>query len=730
MIMSSAARRKFKEVMESLETQLARDYYHVKRVTRELNSAIESMRLNGTELLNGSTTTDTSIFYSIWDSFEETIGRIIEQPFVEVVVAYGRERFENGCSILKKFISRETDVDASWHDLATTIRVQMHDLKERVNGIDPPQATIKSLAPISAAIRVFWESLSHANRPIFRSHRFSAQEQKDNQRKVSIYFEDSWKCMRHTSEVIGLDSGYDPWRGDHTRAWKKVLMSAGKALSELFPAGMRLRRRTRRSETPREIEKVLDEEQGYTKRNWDKLNEKIRALEDEVERLTRELHEERAKEQKEPTSQWMPRKISDQTLLIANLKASIARLQKMMRFHVSGRSEESDGDELVGLRKENELLKIENERLVQMIKSQKYRDREILKMVNVEAVPTGELLEEGFVRLREEVKLLRMRLETIEEENVTLVKKAAKKRQYKEEVIAAIGKMAKLEEKHETEHRALADSLAALSVFEGEAIDCKGRVAELERDNEEERERTERDKREMSQRMEALSGEEKIARQAMQVTESDMEKIIAENRDLAIRIQYLMVREHDLTVVVNQKNEEIDGLMCREKVLDRMTERVVQLGQEIEQQSLVRKAAQERVADFEIQVSVIEGLRRKNTLLASHLDAMKLKYSVVYKADDEHVRWLRAKDVRIAELEAELEVSREQIHEHNNVITEMRRVLKDRRSQDLLIEQIVDARSLKTELTRTRSNVDDREDEMHDMVVKHLFCEPDSIFVN
>ena len=771
--MSRSKSRTFSSAVKGLQDQLEKDFYLPRKVRSEFNGYLATLRDRGVSLLeSGSKRRDTDTFYAVWDAFSNNELSICSVSFFDVAIAYVQEHFKEAHRLLSVLISEEIEVSPEFESAAeriadefASLKVEIEELKKNVVREDG-SIDFEKLSDVAGRIRQFSASLRGVNHPIFESKRFDKQTQKQNEYNCKVHIDNCWKCLTHSSEVPERDADYDPWNGDHLRTWRRLIRRTNAVFEELFPRGKARKTAEKglqsaldwldpgdepvskeiqpraESETPPSVSEVGSDNQDEVIRA---LKREIRQLKRQVRDLMMELEDEKEKNRNnlerlrkaaskktemelQQENDHLKDKIKEQAANIETLKGSIAHLQAILRYRAVGNGEnDAVLEDNVDLRKQNEMLRIEVEKLKEQMQEQLYRDGNVVKLGSLNEVPSGSALPGQYKMLQEQNLQLQKQMDQMNVENLLLRKKAAKKRQYKQDAKVALEGKAEMIADKEREREEYERKLKGLAEVQQNNANLKSQLVVLQKKLD--------SVRRNSMDQTAGTDEEKVRLEdtiaALKKNEEYLSKNVNKekkaNADLAKQIEKLESEQTRLKGVVKEKDQEIETLLDQLHTAGAAQQKFDDLQKSTSKLRQSQNLSEQKILDYEMQLAEMNRIKTENQGLAKKLEMAEEKAKTHKTKSTEQEKLIKDQALRIKELETEADVLRTRTEDQERLLKKLqkgngsdqdeklRQMLQEK---DDLYSQLVSSKSISMEVIKLKTELDSKDDEIAELKIQ------------
>ena len=770
--MSRTKSRTFNSAVKGLEDQLVKDFYLPRKVRSEFNGYLATLRDRGVALLeSGSKRRDTGTFYAVWDAFSNNELSICSVSFFDVAIAYVQEHFKEAHRLLSVLISEEIEVSPEFEAAAERIADEFASLKDEIGDLkknvvrDDGSIDFEKMSDVVGRIRQFSASLRDVNHPIFESKRFDKQTQKQNEYNCKVHVDNCWKCLTHSSEVPERDADYDPWNGDHLRTWRRLIGRTNAVFEELFPRGSARKvveqgaqsaldwldtgdqpvsrdiQPRAESETPPSVSEVDDNQDEVIRA----LKREIRQLKRQVRDLMMELEDEKEKNRNnlerlrkaaskktemelQQENDHLKDKIKEQAANIETLKGSIAHLQAILRYRAVGNGEnDAVLEDNVDLRKRNEMLRIEVEKLKEQIQEQLYRDDNVVKLGSLNEIPSGSSLPGQYKMLQEQNLQLQKQMDQMNVENLLLRKKAAKKRQYKQDAKVALEGKAEIIAEKEKEREEYERKLKGLAEVQQNNANLKSQLVVLQkkldsvrRSSMDQTAGTDEEKARLEDTIAALKKNEEYL-------SKNVNKEKKANADLTKQIEKLENEQTRLKGVVKEKDQEIETLLDQLHTAGAAQQKFDDLQKSTSKLRQSQNLSEQKILDYEMQLAEMNRIKTENQGLAKKLEMAEEKAKAHKTKATEQEKLIKDQALRIKELETEADVLRTRTEDQDRLLRKLqkgsgndqdeklRQMLQEK---DDLYSQLVSSKSISMELIKLKAELDSKDDEIAELKIQ------------
>ena len=724
---------------------------------------LATLQSRGAALLEkGVRRRDTSTFYVVWDGFTHNELSLCSAPFFDIAIVYVKEHFKEAHRLLSTLISEEVEVTPEFEaaaeriaDQFASLRLELQSLKDNVVHSDG-SIDFEKLSDVAGAIRQFSASLRGENHPIFLSKRIDKQTQKQNEYNCKLHIDNCWKCLTHSSEVPERDAEYDPWNGDHLRAWRRLIRRSDAIFEELFPRSTARKPPDGRSESALALLDAGDEMKppspplesepapSVASSAGDAQDETIRALKKEIRQLKRQVRDlmlqlddekeknrinaERLRKASSKKTEMelqqenvhLKDKIRDQSANIETLKGSIAHLQALLRYR-AGVENDAALEENAELRKRSEMLEIEVEKLKEQMQEQSYRDESVMKLGMMNEAPAGQALSTQYRLLQEQVFQLEKQLGEMNTENLWLRKRAAKKRQYKQDAKVALEGRAQLLEAKEQERAAFEKKLRVLADVQQNNTNLKNQLVVLQkkldgmrRSSFDHTAETEGEKLRLEDKIADLKKNEEELNRTL-----NMER--RANADLTTEVQKLETERGKLRDLLKQKDDEIETLSDQLHAADATQQKFDDLQKSTSKLRQSQNLSEQKILDYEMRLAEMNKIKAENETLTKKLEAAEEKAKTNKAKVTDQEKLLKEQEAKIRELETEADLLKTKSGEQERLLKKltkeksgdqdekMRQMIQEK---DDLYSQLVSSKAISMDLIKLQAELDEKDDEI------------------
>ena len=680
-----------------------------------------------------------------WDTFRSTMDRITETPFISLIQEYLTEHVSAASAIFKTILRKNSVDSEKWTQAVQqqkTLFRQINDLIITLheNCMDQRRGRINMeyISKCCDQFHILRKAITTDFDIIFQNAVVSNYEAADARSRCCGHIQNCICALSPPSEIAERVDMYNFWkRGNHVTRFRSVLENVEDAFKRLFPgfvprviikevtaqAGEEQPSSGRRNRVVAPIDRS-DEVARLLKENA-MLKERIRELEEEVERLKKQLELAQALASDDDISkdaQYLLQKNQDMAERNSALEADVLRLQGVVQAlyaRLRGNENQDDANlahELLQVREERDNYALAVQQLKDTLNMERSQHKHVLRLPSGD----GQLIKDNMQ--------LRATTEKLLDENGELQQMDRKRKKYKQGMTASNEQLTDLQrELNEAREKAeLYDEL------EAENRNIQQELNKLKRKNATQEQEIQRLKldagasdelQKLRQENNGIKRENKKLKDDVDDKDSSIKQLQVELSKLKGANDTANERNKQLELDLTDSHESEERLKKQIENLKRLLDEahnsgdLDQLTQTIEKLRKQKQELQEREADLsakiteqELMIKKLQGSDNSDILNQEIAQLKQAKKDLKEKAAELEKRNRELEtlikqlqdDERVNQLMQDLEKLKQQKREANDKVEELTRTVTRQELEINRLKKNMDAEELSDEIERLK----------------------------
>ena len=254
--------------IKMMNSQLDRDFFLTRNSVNFFRALVKTLETKGLKLLNinEATISDTRSFFSSWDEFKDTQITLCQRPFIEVSVSYVKEHLRSCYKIINQIVENQNDLRPEYQSITIKVDQIFTSIKQDLAGLnDKKEINIKDRKEFQLKFLKFSAQLRGEYYIIFSSPGHSINEQKSAMLDSTYHIDLCANCWV-PEDNIDIPKIYNPWNGDHLRAWNRIINKCDSIFNSIFEANIEMMKRHKKKQKKEPV-KIEEEEEDYIEVN-------------------------------------------------------------------------------------------------------------------------------------------------------------------------------------------------------------------------------------------------------------------------------------------------------------------------------------------------------------------------------------------------------------------------------------------------------------------------------